>query len=163
MTFQTDEDLDEFLSKPTWSVQSLLPTKEQIEQTTEVTPKQLRHLLKLSALSLPETPEEEEQLLNGLKSQLHFVKEIQKVNTRGVEPLRSLRDESAEAGKENEIGMESLKTALAQEEIVGNHHKRVRRKQDVGKSAEHVEEWDVLGQASSKVGKYFVVHHRGES
>lgn len=96
-------------------------------------------------------------MLRDLKAQLHFVKAIQSVDTTGVEPLRAIRDETAEAEKENEINLETMKGALAQEETVGKYHRRIRRKHVVDEESKKAEDWDVLGQASKKVGKYFVV------
>lgn len=93
-------------------------------------------------------------MLSTLRSQLHFVKEIQNVDTEGVEPLRGLRDETARGEKEGAIGMEALKEALETEEVVGKKHRRIRRRS--AKNAEG-EEWDALGTAARKVGRYFVV------
>jgi len=149
--------IKEMLSNPQWSVKALLPSEEQIDAISEVTPKQLHHLLRLSALPPPATPEEEAKMLRDLKSQLYFVKEIQKVDTTGVVPLRSIRDETATAEKENEISMETLKEAFAREEVVGKHHKRIRRRKDLHLDARGAEDWDVLAQASKRVGKFFVV------
>ena len=96
-------------------------------------------------------------MLRDLKGQLHFVQAIQQVDTRGVEPLRAIRDETEAAQRESEITMESMKDAFAQEETVGRFHRRIRRRQVVKGSAKEVEDWDVLGQAAKKVGRYFVV------
>lgn len=94
-------------------------------------------------------------MLSTLSSQLHFVQEIQKVDTTGVEPLRSLRDETMAGEQEAELGMEALREALELEEVRGKHHKRIRRRN--GGRSEEKEEWDVLGTAERKVGRYFVV------
>lgn len=147
-------DVEQLLSTPTWSVASLLPPKSQREKTPEISSKQLNHLLRLSALPPPKDAKEEAKMLSTLSSQLHFVKDIQKVDTTGVEPLRSLRDETKAGEKESELGLEALKDALDQEEVRGKHHKRIRRRKDVRKQEA---EWDVLGTAERKVGKYFVV------
>lgn len=95
-------------------------------------------------------------MLKTLSSQLHFVREIQQVDTQGVPPLRALRDETIAAEKEREISMDTLKEALAREEVIGKHHKRIRRKTNPV-SAKDAENWDVLGYAERKSGKYFVV------
>ncbi|KAI9724218.1 MAG: hypothetical protein M1828_003963 [Chrysothrix sp. TS-e1954] len=153
--------IDDFLSKPDWSVRSLLPSEEDVASSTEVTSTQLHHLLRLSALPPPETPEQEAKMLKDLRAQLHFVKEIQKVDTTGVQPLRSLRDETAAAEEENEISMETLKDAIANEEVVGKYHKRIRRKQVKSQGPNEAEDWDVLGQAPKKVGRFFVVEGGG--
>lgn len=153
---KTTVDVEQLLSKPSWSVASLLPAATSQLQAPEVTPKQLHHLLRLSALPPPKDEQEEKQMLSTLASQLHFVKDIQQVDTTGVEPLKSLRDETAAGEKEAELGLAALKDALALEEIRGKHHKRIRRRrsENVGKEGQ---EWDVLGTASRKVGRYFVV------
>lgn len=148
-------DVDELLSKPTWSVSSLLPPKDAPEDSPAISSKQLHHLLRLSALPPPKDEQEEAQMLKTLSSQLHFVKQIQKVDTTGVEPFRSLRDETAAGEQESELGMAAMKDALAVEEVRGKHHKRIRRKRD--SSGQHGEKWDVLGTAERKVGRYFVV------
>jgi len=89
------------------------------------------------------------------------VNEIQKVDTEGTKPLQSIRDETEASVKETEITLESMKEALEREEIVGTHHRRIRRRKDVPVDAGDAEKWDVLGQASKKVGKYFVVESKG--
>jgi Asp-tRNA(Asn)/Glu-tRNA(Gln) amidotransferase C subunit len=94
-------------------------------------------------------------MLSTLSSQLHFVKEIQKVDTTGVEPLRSLRDETTAGELEVELGMKALREARELEEVRGKHHKRIRRGN--GGQGKEEEEWDALGTAGRKVGRYFVV------
>ncbi|KAF2659455.1 hypothetical protein K491DRAFT_689319 [Lophiostoma macrostomum CBS 122681] len=149
-------DLDELLAEPTWSVNDLLPPETPAPDAPSISPQQLHHLLRLSALPPPETPETEQAMIDTLSAQLHFVGEIQRVNTEGVEPLRALRDETAAAEKESTITLDTLSDALAQEKIVGKHHKRIQRKATPvdAKDAEH---WDVLGSAERKAGRYFVV------
>jgi Asp-tRNA(Asn)/Glu-tRNA(Gln) amidotransferase C subunit len=119
-----------------------------------VTSTQLHHLLRLSALPPPKDAAEEEAMLATLSSQLHFVRQIQEVDTVGVEPLRSLRDETAEGEHEAELGLDALKEALSREDIRGKFHKRIRRRAETD---EQREKWDVLGSATKKVGRYFVV------
>jgi Asp-tRNA(Asn)/Glu-tRNA(Gln) amidotransferase C subunit len=152
-------DIDALLSKPTWSVRSLLPDPD-APPSEEITPAKLHHLLRLSALPLPKSLDEEAEMLKTLHSQLHFVKDIQKVDTEGVEPLRSIRDETEEGVKEITIGMEDLKEAFEKEEIKGRN-RRPRRRRGYMVDAQGVEDWDVLGTAGEKVelagGKYFVV------
>jgi hypothetical protein len=96
-----------------------------------------------------------------LSSQLHFVREIQKVDTDGVEPLKSLRDETRQGETEAELGLEALKEALGQAQVRGiGRLRRVRRTrggQMEGKGAEGEKKWDVLGTAGRKVGRSFVV------
>lgn len=99
-------------------------------------------------------------MLKILHSQLHFVKDIQKVDTEGVEPLQSIRDETEQGIKETTIGMAELKKALEKEEIKGRNM-RPRRKREEVVEKQKVEDWDVLGTAGETVelagGKYFVV------
>ncbi|TKA64989.1 hypothetical protein B0A49_10353 [Cryomyces minteri] len=156
-------DIDELLSKPSWSVQSLLPSFDQDADRPTISSKQLHHLLRLSALPPPSSPEEEAKMLKTVGSQLHFVEEIQKIDTAGVEPLRSLRDETPEAQKEAEIGLAELKDALAQEEGLGKHHRKIRRKTTPPVDAKDAEGWDVLGSTQKKVGRYFVVESGKET
>ncbi|KAL1589415.1 hypothetical protein WHR41_01903 [Cladosporium halotolerans] len=148
-------DIDDLLSKPTWSVSSLLP-KSPDSAPAEVTSKQLRHLLKLSALPPPSSPSEEAKMLQTLSSQLHFVKEIQKADTAGVKPLQSLRDETAEGERAAELGLEALREALEAEEVRGKFHRRIRRKREESSGKEGAE-WNVLGTAGRKTGRFFVV------
>jgi Asp-tRNA(Asn)/Glu-tRNA(Gln) amidotransferase C subunit len=154
----TSEDIASFLAKPTWSVQSLLPSQATTSQSPSITPEKLRHLLRLSALPQPADKAEETAMLKTLESQIHFVKEIQLVDTTDVEPLRSIRDESDEAVKESTIGLDDLKEAMAKERVVGRS-KRIQRIQTEKIPHPESEEWDgnALGSASKTIGKYFVV------
>lgn len=151
-----------FLTSSSWSVRSLLPAASDTTSQNEVTPKQLHHLLRLSALPPPATPEQEASMLRDLHAQLHFVKQIQRVNTEGVEPLQALRGENksiqSDGKVQGEIGLDEMRNALAAEEVVGKHHKRIRRRKNlIDEEAKKAEDWDVLGQAGKKVGRYFVV------
>jgi hypothetical protein len=95
-------------------------------------------------------------MLATLSSQLRFVQEVQNADTTGVEPLQSLRDETAAGEQEAEIGLSTLEKALAQEDIRGTHHRRVRRRA-APSNIEQDETWDVIGAARRRVGPYFVV------
>ncbi|KUJ13275.1 uncharacterized protein LY89DRAFT_651393 [Mollisia scopiformis] len=152
-------DVEALLSKPTWSVRSLIPDDNVLPED-EITPEKLHHLLRLSALPLPKSSAEEAKMLKILHSQLHFVRDIQKVNTDGVEPLRSIRDETEEGIKEITIGMEQLKEAFAKEDIVGKN-RRPRRRRDIKVDTKGVEDWNVMGSAAETVemngSRYFVV------
>ncbi|KAL2140970.1 hypothetical protein VTI28DRAFT_3015 [Corynascus sepedonium] len=180
------------LSKPTWSIRTLLPTpssssttttttQQQDEEPPIVTPEQLAHLLRLSALPQPPdslSPEEKSlqtrRMLADLDAQLHFVRDIQRVNTEGIDPLPSIRDETAAGLREAAVTVETLRRALAEEEVVGRCRRPRRRRGNTseGSSAtrthtgkgggqlkpiEGVEDWDVLGTAAETVGRYFVV------
>ncbi|RAR08408.1 aspartyl glutamyl-trna(asn gln) c subunit [Stemphylium lycopersici] len=150
------DELDQLLAEPTWSVESLLPPKTRAPDAPQITSQQLHHLLRLSALPPPETPEQEKSMLDTLAAQLHFVGKIQEVDTTGVKPLRAIRDETAAAEEEQTITLETLKDALDKETVVGRHHKRIQR-DTTPVDAKDVEDWDVLGSAERKSGKYFLV------
>ncbi|KAI1330529.1 hypothetical protein F5Y16DRAFT_336708 [Xylariaceae sp. FL0255] len=176
-------ELSSLLSKPTWSVRSLLPTSTtSISETTTptVTPQTLSHLLRLSALPQPTSKTEEAEMLATLTSQLHFVRAIQGIDTTNITPLRVIRDETAQGLREQMIGLAELQEALDAEDVVG-HAKRPRRRRtttttsttnDGGvvdsvrdeNSRNEEEDWDVLGGASETVGgRYFVVRSGGGS
>jgi Glu-tRNAGln amidotransferase C subunit len=156
---KTPINITDLLSYPSWSVRSLLPDPN-IPPSQEITPVKLHHLLRLSALPQPTSPEEETKMLNTLHSQLHFVRNIQNVNTDGIEPLQTIRDETALGIQESTIGLEEMKEALGNEEVKGRA-KRPRRKREVVELQDQVENWDVTGQAEDKVvtpgGTYFIV------
>jgi Asp-tRNA(Asn)/Glu-tRNA(Gln) amidotransferase C subunit len=151
---ETEADTAEFLSKPSWSVKSLLPSATNASATPSTTPEQLSHLLRLSALPQPKDAAEEASMIAMLESQLHFVKEIQKVDTTGVEPLQAIREETEEAVAERTIGLETLKKALAQEEFKGKM-KRPKRREGEPKEMDH--KWEPLATANRTAGEYFVV------
>ncbi|MCJ1397803.1 hypothetical protein MMC11_000999 [Xylographa trunciseda] len=144
------------LTKPSWSVKSLLDSEGSSKSDPVVTQKQLHHLLRLSALPLPTTAEEESNMIKTLEFQLHFVRAIQSVDTTGVQPLQSIRDETEEAAKENEITLESLQGDLDKEEVVGRS-KRIRRRKDLAAVSQEEFRFDPLAQATKKIGRYIVV------
>ncbi|RWA05269.1 hypothetical protein EKO27_g9837 [Xylaria grammica] len=157
-------DLASLLSQPTWSVRSLLPPSTS-EPSTTVPPKTLHHLLRLSALPPPRTPDEESQMLATLSSQLHFVRAIQSVDTAGIEPLRAIRDETAQGLSEQILGLAELQDTLMLEDMVGQA-RRPRRRRLSAKSLTHTldqgEGWDVLAGAKETAGgRYFVVRSGG--
>ncbi|ODM16067.1 hypothetical protein SI65_08501 [Aspergillus cristatus] len=154
----SEQDIESILAKPTWSVRSLLPDSAAKESPPSVTPKQLHHLLRLSALPLPASQEEEAAMLRTLESQIHFVKEIQRVDATGVAPLQSIRDESPEAMKENTIGLEQLKDALSKEQVFGRR-KKIQRMRTERNERPDGNAWDgnALGYASKTKGHFFVV------
>lgn len=143
----------ELLSQPTWSVKSLASSSA----AETVTPAQLRHLLRLSALPLPKTPEEEASMIATLQGQLRFVRAVQRVDTSGVEPLRAVRDETAQAAGEGTVGLEALRHVLDKEEKVGHYQRPKRVREKVRSEAEG---WDVLRTASRRAGKFFVVQSK---
>ncbi|KAI9846973.1 MAG: hypothetical protein M1837_003329 [Sclerophora amabilis] len=150
------DNIESALATPSWSVRSLLPPSAEATDAPTITPKQLHHLLRLSALPAPSSSEDEAKMLQTLRSQLHFVKDVQSVDTKDVEPLRSIRDETPAAQEENRIGLKDLQVAFDKEETLGITN-RIRRKKGIPVDTRGAENWDVLGQASRKVGKYFVV------
>lgn len=100
-------------------------------------------------------------MLRTLHSQLHFVRDVQSVDTTGVEPLRSLRDETTEGVAETTIGLQELQDALAKEIRFG-HKQRPKRVRGTKVDTAGIEDWDPLGTASRKAGKYFVVQSKRE-
>jgi hypothetical protein len=98
-------------------------------------------------------------MLRTLADQLYFVRAVQAVNMTGVEPLRALRDETAEAEREGEERiLKGCLEAEGKEEVVGKFYKRLRRrKEEVERDDETMEDWRPLEAAERRVGKYFVV------
>lgn len=87
------------------------------------------------------------------------------MDTEGVEPLQSIRDETEEGIRDATIGLEDLKGALKEEEFVGRNRRPRRKRGEVIREKE-VEGWDVLGTAAETVqvggGRFFVVRSRRE-
>ncbi|KIW41294.1 aspartyl/glutamyl-tRNA(Asn/Gln) amidotransferase, C subunit [Exophiala oligosperma] len=180
--------ISDLLKTPTWSVSSLMPPPASTHQeaqgdASEISREKLHHLLRLSALPLPKTEQEESSMLDTLRQQVHFVKEIQKVDTTGVEPLVALRDETAEARSERQFTKESLREFLDLEMKRGKNgtirrDKQVEPRRDILTKprvfqAEHTDDrledpFD-LGddparhQSDKKRGQYFVVRRRRSS
>ncbi|OJD24326.1 hypothetical protein ACJ73_04313 [Blastomyces percursus] len=152
------EDPASILSKPSWSVKSLLPQRTSFPQTRTISSKQLHNLLRLSALPPPSSAEEEAEMLKILESQIHFVKEVQSIDTTGVTPLRSIRDETEEAQEENRINLKTLDASLKQERYVGRS-RRIHRTRPKRLNNPDGEVWDgdPLKPASKTMGRYFVV------
>jgi Asp-tRNA(Asn)/Glu-tRNA(Gln) amidotransferase C subunit len=151
-------DVDTLLSTPTWSLDTLLPSTFSSTSTTPtITSKQLHHLLRLSALPPPKDASSEQKMLDSLHSHLHFVTHIRSVDTANISPLQSLRDETATGIKSQEIGLEDLEDAFSKEEVKGKYYRRIRRRQEDAEEGESAQNWDVLGSARKKVGRFFVV------
>lgn len=150
-----DEGLNvsELLLKPSWSVRSLLPEAD-AEPPKYITEQQLKHLHRLSALSHPK--EYEISVNKSLERQLHFVRNIQSVDTSGVEPLQSIRDETHQAMQERVVGLKQLRGALQQEKTFG-HRKRPKKLERKNNETNHREEWNIPSTASQKTGNYFLV------
>ncbi|MCJ1445445.1 MAG: hypothetical protein MMC23_005950 [Stictis urceolatum] len=154
----TKDQVRELISKPSWSVKSLHREKSDGVSGAKITQGQLHHLLRLSALPLPASSDEEVQMIETLESQLHFVRAIQTVDTTGVEPLQSIRDETSHAEDENEINLETLEEELGKEKIVGFARRII--KDDTTIDSSNVETGDPLGQAPKKLGRFIVVNTR---
>jgi len=151
---KSSKEIDAFLSQPSWSLKSIFDSHNE-ESAPEITQKQLHHLLRLSALPLPTSQEDEAEMISDLQSQLKFVQAIQEVDVEGVEPLQSIRDETKEAEAENEITVETLKADFAKEQVVGQRGRIIRRKEE-RKDNEKLD-WDPLAQAPRKVRGFFAV------
>lgn len=93
-------------------------------------------------------------MIETLQSQLGFVRAVQGVDTTGVEPLRAIRDETDRGVGEITVGLGDLRDVLAKERRVG-HYARPRRVKE--KVTEEKEQWDALGTASKRAGRFFVV------
>ncbi|KAI9893858.1 MAG: hypothetical protein M1814_005411 [Vezdaea aestivalis] len=122
-----------------------------------INPTKLRHLLRLSALLPPSSEVEEQRMLATLRTQLQFVRDLQGVDTEGVEPLVCLRDETEEGIRELTYTAENMR------EHIEAHKKQGRRGwvKTAGAGEERKkdsdEEWDVLGQAPRRQGRFFLV------
>lgn len=144
------------LTTPSWSVSPLLkPETSSPSQRDSVSREQLYHLLRLSALPLPESEAEEKELLNDLESQLHFVRAIQRVDTEEVQPLVAIRDETEGVQREEEISLETLKKEFEKEEVWGSRG-RIRRKSDV-KVGDDAENWNPLACAPKTKGRFIAL------
>lgn len=88
------------------------------------------------------------------------MKDIQSVDTEGVEPLQSIRDETKEGIEEATIGLDDLRETLNEEEFKGRN-RRPRRRRGPAVTQKEVEGWDILGTAGETVevggAKFFVV------
>ena len=149
-------EVKNLLSTPTWSVSSLIEQQPDDTPAETITQKQLHHLLRLSALPLPETPQEEAKMIETLQSQLHFVRAVRNVDTTGIEPLYVIRDETEEGMQAMRFGLEDLKEELDKEEIVG-FARRIRKKPETA-IAQEGETVDILKLAPNKIGRYVVVN-----
>ncbi|CRK33323.1 hypothetical protein BN1708_001011, partial [Verticillium longisporum] len=151
------------LAKPTWSIASLLATSSSPSTPDEISPQKLNHLLRLSALPAPATPQATSALLAALHAHLRFVRDVQAVDTKEVEPLRALRDETARGRVAATVGLAELRSTLDKEVAFG-HRQRPRRvkgnKAAVDQDARTAETWNPLGTAQRTAGKYFVVQSK---
>lgn len=138
-TAASPNSLIKILSQPSWSVETLIPSKLDTPVTPEssqITPSKLYHLLRLAALPPPSSIEEEADFLKTLHDQLHFVKDTQAVETSGIDPLQVIRDEVTI----EEYGIKDLQYNM---------------RKNVGKQGGV--EWEVLDPTERKLGSYFVI------
>jgi hypothetical protein len=101
-------------------------------------------------------------MLRTLEMQLHFVRAIQAVDTTGIEPLVTIRDETEEGIQELTIGLENerIKEALRAEEKIGRMGRVRRRREGVVEDRRHQKEkeWNPLEGAEGRtMGGHFVV------
>ncbi|KAH6683088.1 hypothetical protein B0J14DRAFT_575054 [Halenospora varia] len=156
-------DIAALLSTPTWSVEEHFKTPDEQQELNkqEITSQKLHHLLRLCALPQPQSKEEEQKMLDTLRAQLNFVKEIQRVDTDGIEPLQSIRDETEEGIADNAITLKKLQDHLTTKEDIIGTSKRPRRRRNEPVNTEGEEDWDCLSTAGEKIvtagGAYFVV------
>lgn len=96
-------------------------------------------------------------MLETLRAQLHFVRDIQAVDTRGVEPLRSIRDETSAGVAESTVTLDTLRGALSRETAAG-FRRRLRRVKDALDRGQSEEERLVEAATVERRDKrYFVV------
>jgi hypothetical protein len=101
-------------------------------------------------------------MLRTLETQLHFVRAIQAVDTMGVEPLVTIRDETEEGIQELTIGLENerIKEALGAEKKIGRMGRVRRRREGVveDRRCQEEKEWNPLEGAQGRItGGHFVV------
>lgn len=98
-------------------------------------------------------------MLANLQSQVHFVKEVQKVDTTGVEPLVAIRDETDAAKEEDAITLDKLKPWLDQEEKVGVNGTIRRKKSQEPPQPLGWDPFDLGGtnRENKRMGKFFFV------
>ena len=152
------KDPDDVLPRhPTWSLQDLFENRSE-DAEPEISDKELDHLLRLSALPMPKDLAEQQRMKKDLQSQLKFVKAIQEIDIPdSVKPLQSIRDETEEGMKEQEITVESLADEFAKEEVVGIRG-RIRRKEGTEAVEGKDERWDPLALAPRTIGRYVAVN-----
>lgn len=97
-------------------------------------------------------------MIKDLESQLQFVRAIQEVDAEGVEPLVSIRNETVEAEKDDEVTLETLKADLAKETVSGIRG-RITRHGSAEK--ETAEDWDALACAPKSVGRFIALDNKG--
>ena len=149
----TGVDLNEFLGSSGWNLDELLPpsrpkssTSPDATDDSSITPETLLHLLRLSGLPPPKSPQEESNLLSALHAQLHFVRHVQSVPTDDVKPLIRV---GHEPHPEDEIGVLSYQEC-------------VEESQSENISGLEWKQWDICGlKGGSREGRdqgWFIVN-----
>lgn len=96
-------------------------------------------------------------MLATLQAQLHFVRDVRSVDTAGVEPLRSIRDETSAGVAESAVTLDTLREALLRETAMG-HRRRPRRVRGPGDGERCPEEKLVEAATEGRREKrYFIV------
>lgn len=152
---QTPTEIEEYLSKPSWSVKDLICTQEQAKES-QISREKLHHLLRLSALPLPASDTDESQMIKDLGSQLQFVHAVQNIDTKDVEPSQSIRDETKQAREANTIGVANVQKYL-DNEIISGKRGRIRKTKANNPRRHTPDGQDLLLQAPKKIGKYVIV------
>ena len=155
------EELKKLLSQPSWSVNSLRDRHNRSKSEERVTQRQLHHLLRLSALPMPKTAEEERKMIETLVSQLHFVQTILNVDTEGVAPMAAIRDETKAAVENDTITIDTLHKDLDREENVGVLRRIHRKGTSANATSPSLDEWNPLDSAPSAQGRYISIRNGG--
>ena len=152
---KTPAEIHDFLSQPSWSTKDLLKPQARLEES-QISRDKLHHLLRLSALPLPTSDAEEQQMIKDLESQLTFVQSIQEIDTEGIEPLQSIRDETKRAQEANIYDVSSMQKYLNQEAVYGKR-RRISRIEDNSPEDTRLDGIYHLSQAPKKRGRYIRV------
>ncbi len=145
------------LATPTWSISSCAPSGTDHKDRVPVDEERLDHLQKLSALSTPDRATEKARMLRHMTSHIHFVREVQQVDTQDASALRSIRVETDSAFSDNQISIDSVKDALLSEETSGRHFMQIRRR--IASTSDYKSNGGpkIMDSAERKSGNYFVV------
>ena len=96
-------------------------------------------------------------MMEDLEAQLRFVQAVQRVDTKGVKPLQSIRDETIKGQKLSAFTVKSLKAEFDKEMVVGKRGRIIKRKNLPPVDEERLTNWDPLAQAPKRLERYFVV------
>lgn len=138
---------------PTWSVSSLVPPETADASSPSpsasadgpITREKLHHLLRLSALPPPATPEAEKELIASLHAHLRFVRAAQAVDTKGVKPLARVEDEvEYPRPRWTEITKVSIR----------------RKRFESGMKGQGRVNWEPMAMAKKVVGGFYVVDEK---